>query len=107
MRQLDASHLRDWIADQGREPPALLDVREPWELALCVIEGSVAIPMSEIIGRLHEIDRAREWVVVCHHGLRSQQVAMLLQYEGFPRVHNLRGGIDAWARTVDPGMRQY
>ena len=86
MRQLDASHLRDWIADQGREPPALLDVRELWELALCVIEGSVAIPMSEIIGRLHEIDRAREWVVVCHHGLRSQQVAMLLQYEGFPRV---------------------
>ncbi len=107
MRQLDACHLRDWIADQGREPPALLDVRESWELALCVIEGSIAIPMSEIVDRLHEIDRARGWVVVCHHGLRSLQVAMLLQHEGFPQVHNLHGGIDAWARTVDPGMRQY
>ena len=107
IRQLDARHLHEWIADDGRDPPALLDVREAWEVALCAIEGSIAIPMSEIPGRLHEIDRAREWVVVCHHGLRSQQVAMLLQQEGFPQVHNLHGGIDAWARIVDPGMRQY
>lgn len=107
MRQLGALDLHHWMADRGREPPALLDVREPWEVALCVIEGSIAIPMSDILARLHEIDRAREWVVVCHHGLRSQQVAMLLHHEGFLQVHNLHGGIDAWACDVDPGMRQY
>lgn len=107
MRQVGALELQEWMADAARESPGLLDVREPWEVALCVIEGSVAIPMSAIPARLDEIDRSRTWVVVCHHGMRSQQVASWLQHQGFAQMCNLQGGIDGWARDVDPGMRQY
>ena len=50
-----------------------------------------------------------EWIrnVVCHHGMRSMQVAMWLQAQGFDRVSNLDGGIDAWSQQVDPSIPQY
>ena len=48
-----------------------------------------------------------ETVVICHHGGRSMQVAMFLEKQGFKRVHNLAGGLDAWARSVDPSMPTY
>ena len=49
----------------------------------------------------------REVVAICHHGGRSMQVAMFLEKQGFKRVHNLVGGIDAWSRTVDPAVPTY
>jgi len=85
----------------------ILDVREPFEIALAALPDAVHIPMGDIPGRLHELDPEAEIVVVCHHGIRSANVANFLASRGFESVINLRGGIDAWSRTVDPGIPVY
>ena len=89
------------------ERPMLLDVREAWELAICGIPGSQSIPMQQIPRALHLLDPQRPIVCICHHGIRSYQVARFLELQGFRRVINLEGGIAAWARDVDPGMATY
>ena len=86
--------------------PALLDVREPWEHAICALPGARLIPMEELPLRADELDAERETVVYCHHGIRSAAVVEWLRQQGFPAV-NLRGGIDAWALAVDPTLRRY
>ena len=85
----------------------LLDVREPWEFAICHIEGSINIPMSDIVSLDNRLNRHTEKVVICHHGIRSQQVALYLERAGFDSVINLEGGIDLWAETVAPDMMRY
>ena len=107
MKQIAPPALAAWLADPARKKPLLLDVREPWEFERCHIEGSQLLPMGEIASRAGELDSAKEVVVICHHGGRSMQVAMFLEKQGFSEVINLAGGVDAWARTVDPGMPVY
>jgi len=85
----------------------LLDVREPEELAIAKVEGAVHIPMRQVPARIAELDRGRRIVVMCHHGMRSAQVAGFLREQGFAQVENLDGGIDAWAAVVDPSVRRY
>lgn len=85
----------------------LVDVREVWEFNTASIRGSVLIPMGEVASRVAEIDNEADVIVICHHGGRSMQVAAFLEREGFSRVHNLTGGVDAWARTIDPLMPTY
>lgn len=89
------------------ERPLLLDVREREEHAICRLEGSLLIPMSELPMRLGELDPEVETVVYCHHGIRSAHVIAHLMGRGFERLVNLRGGIDAWSREVDPGVPRY
>ena len=88
------------------DQPLIVDVREPWEIATAAIAGTVNIPMGEIPSRLSELDPDRETIVMCHHGVRSAQVAMYLARNGFERVLNLAGGIDAWSE-VDPSVPRY
>ena len=85
----------------------LLDVREPWEVALASIPGSLCIPLHEVPSRLEELDAAREIIVMCKLGGRSQHAAEFLAAQGFSRVSNLQGGIDAWARDIDPNVPEY
>lgn len=86
----------------------LLDVREPWELEKAQIPGSKNIPMGDIPARAHqELDPDQHIVVVCHHGVRSLSVTNWLRQQGFEKVQSLRGGIDGWARTVDPKVPLY
>lgn len=92
--------------DKG-EAVVLLDVREPEEVEIVHLPGSVPIPMGDIPGRVHELDPDKEIVVYCHHGIRSMRVAMFLAQRDFDQVKNLAGGIDAWARDVAPGMARY
>ena len=106
MRELSATQLRDYLASDSNNP-LLLDVREPWEFRVCQIEGSQLIPMGQIPTSLKALDPQRETVVICHHGIRSRQVAMFLEYRGFANVINLAGGVDAWARDVDRKMATY
>ena len=87
--------------------PLILDVREPEEIAIASFPGATHIPMGEIPSRITELDPGQETVVVCHHGIRSAQVAMYLARLGFERVSNLSGGIDLWSATVDPGVPRY
>jgi len=107
MQDIEPSRLKAWLDDASRERPVLLDVREPWEYEKARIEGSRLVPMREVPARLAEIDDDSEVVAICHHGGRSMQVAVFLEKQGFKRVHNLKGGIDAWSRTVDPSVPIY
>jgi len=106
MRELNALKLRDYLAEATTDP-LLLDVREPWEFQTCQIEGSQLIPMGRLPAALESLDPARETVVICHHGIRSRQVARFLEYQGFSSVINLSDGIDGWARDVDHQMASY
>jgi rhodanese-related sulfurtransferase len=92
---------------ESPSPPLVLDVRETWEWQLARLEGARLVPMGEVPARLHELDPAQDLVVMCHHGNRSRQVASYLRQQGFDRVHNLRGGIDAWSHEVDPSVARY
>jgi len=85
----------------------LLDVREPWEDDVAVIEGSNTITMTKVPERVAEIPRDREVVVICHHGMRSAMVADYLRTAGVPKVLNLTGGIDRWSIEVDPSVARY
>jgi rhodanese-related sulfurtransferase len=105
--QIAPVELARWRADAARSPPLLVDVREPWEFEYCRIEGSLSIPLGEIMRRHTELPREHALVMVCHHGRRSQHAAMLLAGAGFERVHNLQGGVEAWATEVEPTMKRY
>lgn len=107
MKQITPPQLADWLQDASRPAPVLLDVREPSEFAYCAIPGSLPMPMASVPARMQELDPDAEIVVICHHGGRSMQVAMFLERKGYTSVHNLMGGVEAWACEVDPTMRRY
>ena len=105
MTEISAKDLKARL-DSGKAP-TLLDVRQDWETKLCRLENSVHIPIEEIELRTEELDPQSEIVVYCHQGVRSAAVAEYLRGLGFADVKNLAGGLDVWARTVDPTMRRY
>jgi rhodanese-related sulfurtransferase len=104
--QLSPGAARTLLMEQG-DKAVLLDVREPWEYAQVHVEGACHIPMGQIPERLGELDPKARYVVICHHGGRSQQVAQYLTAQGFGQVANLAGGIDAWAEALDPNLTRY
>jgi len=105
VQHIRPEQLRAWLADGAK--PCLLDVRESWEFETARIAASTPMPMGEVPGRVSELDPEAEIVVICHHGGRSMQVAGYLEQQGFSKVYNLTGGVDGWARTVDPTMKVY
>lgn len=107
MQQMTAQQVADWLADPSREQPVLLDVREPGEYQICHIPGSRLMPMQTVPTQQTELDPDAPIVCICHHGMRSMAVAAFLEKNGFTQVTNMSGGIDAWARQVDPGMPKY
>lgn len=106
VQQISAVELETRMQQNGGEL-MLLDVREPFEFAIGHIEGSHLIPLGQIQQRFNELDPQRPVVVICHHGIRSQQAADFLAYSGFPQVFNLLGGIDAWSCLCDPEIPRY
>jgi len=95
------------LLDSGAEL-TLLDVREPWEFQTAQMAGSAHIPMGGIPARFNqELDPESHIVVICHHGVRSMNVTAWLRQQGFEKVQSLRGGIDRWAREVDPSIPLY
>ncbi len=105
--QLAPAELVRWRADASREPPVVVDVREPWEFEYCRIDGSLLIPLGELPRRAGELPRERTLVMVCHTGRRSQHAAMFLERAGFADVQNLEGGVERWAVEIDPAMKRY
>lgn len=101
---MSAAQLAEYLQQAS---PLLLDVREPWEFDLCHIDGSTNLPMGQIPARLQELPDDGEIVVICHHGVRSQQVIQFLQSQTGVKLINLDGGVDAWARDVDRDMPVY
>jgi rhodanese-related sulfurtransferase len=106
MREMSAEELSDLLREKNKNI-TLLDIREPWETEVCQLSGAIHISMMEIPNRLNELDTEAEIVVLCHHGVRSRQVAGFLEASGFSQVSNLVGGIDAWAMSVEPAMARY
>ena len=85
----------------------VVDVREPWEFAHCRIDGAISVPLSQLQARIDELPTEQDLILVCHHGSRSQNAAMFLARNGFARVYNLRGGVEAWSLEVEPSMPRY
>ncbi len=85
----------------------LLDVREPHELEISRLPGESLIPLGQLASRLSELDSAKEMVVFCKGGTRSARALELLVSAGFKKVKNLKGGINAWAREIDPSLPEY
>lgn len=106
------AQLSAWFASapEGSQP-LVLDVREPWELQTASVRADgfelVAIPMGELPGRLAELDPTRSVACLCHHGARSLRVAAFLEHNGFERLANISGGIDAWSHENDPAVPRY
>ena len=91
----------------ARGPLQLVDVREPFEWAICRIPGSVLIPLGELPERLAELERGRPVVAICHTGRRSLDAARFLRSRGFADARSLHGGVALWAEEVDPKMPRY
>jgi adenylyltransferase/sulfurtransferase len=94
-------------AEQVRQGRLLLDVREPFEVAVCAIPGSRLVPMRQIPENLATLPRDQPILVLCHHGVRSLRVTQYLRAQGFDQATNIAGGIDAWAQVVDPSLARY
>ncbi len=111
--QLQPSDFAAWR--DGAESPVLLDVREPWEVQTARVREDgfrlLHIPMRDVPARLAELQADpgldRPIACLCHHGMRSQQVATYLSQNGFSEVVNLAGGIEAWSRQVDSTVPSY
>jgi rhodanese-related sulfurtransferase len=92
---------------RGENPPLLVDVREEREFQFARIEGAELRPLSSVQAWMNELDKDREIALYCHSGSRSLSVAHYLSAHGFKNLINLRGGIDAWSREVDPTIPRY
>jgi rhodanese-related sulfurtransferase len=104
IREITATELQQLLSAEN--PPTLVDVREEGEAAICAIDGSTLIPMSELPQRLSEIPRDRPVALYCHHGMRSMMAGQWLTRNGYEAL-SLAGGIDRWAVEVEPGMARY
>jgi len=113
--QLNPSHFAAWRDAASPDLPIVLDVREPWEVETASVKPDgftlLHIPMQlipESIAELKEMHGTDHPIAcLCHHGMRSQQVASYLAQHGFTAVVNLQGGIAAWAQQLDSSVPQY
>ena len=85
----------------------VLDVREPWEFDLASVPNSTLVPLSTLPSAINRLDRAADYVVLCHHGSRSDMAANWMRAQGFSSVRNLVGGIEAWSLEVDSSVPRY
>lgn len=106
MREFDAQQLQHYLSNND-SPPLLLDVRQDWEYDICHLAGSLLMPMAKVPALMTELDRNRETVVICHHGIRSRMIGAYLEQAGFDNIINLQGGLDAWAKVIDSTMSTY
>ncbi len=116
--QIRPAAFKQWlltIASAGQVTPLVLDVREPWEVSKACIQpladastfDVLQMPMQSIPHRLNELPQDRTIACLCHHGIRSQQVAAFLLHRGFEQVVNISGGIDAWSLELDASVASY
>ena len=104
MQRFSASQLAAYLEQKG---PRLIDVREPWEYDICHLPGSELLPMGQVPHNLDLFQPSEEYVIICHHGIRSLQVIQFLARHDIHNTINLDGGVEAWARDVDVTMETY
>ncbi len=103
--QLHPSELKDRI--ENGDDLVILDVRENWEHSRVRIPNAIHIPLAQLPQKLAQIDKDKDVVVYCHHGVRSLQACHFLKKNGFEKVKNLHGGIDAYALHADRSLPRY
>ena len=106
------AQLSAWFASAPEgSRPVVLDVREPWELQTASVQAPgftlLAIPMNSVPDHLAELNPDQPIACLCHHGARSQRVALFLEHNGFSQLVNIAGGIDAWSAELDPAVPRY
>lgn len=89
------------------DPPRLVDVREQAEWDIVHLEGARLLTQALIDDILSTWEKDAAIVCYCHHGVRSMQAALFLRQQGFSNVQSMQGGIDAWARDVNPDLDRY
>ena len=104
MPDMTVQELKARLSDGGL---TVVDVRTAEELALASVPGAVHIPMAELPARMGELNPAAPIAVLCHHGVRSQMAARLLERNGFSAVSSVGGGIDAWSVLIDASVPRY
>ena len=115
MDSIHPAQIDEWIAQiRAASPdavPTVLDVREPWELQTASVKADgfelLPMPMRSVPARYLELDRSQPIACLCHHGMRSAQVAHFLTNHGFEQVVNIHGGISAWTQQRDPSVPMY
>ena len=107
MQQISAVQLAEWLRDESRAKPVLLDVREPWEFETCRIEGAQLMPKASVPLHIRAIEAAEQVVVYCHHGRRSLDVVAWLRSQGVEQALSMAGGIDRWSEEIDPKVPRY
>ncbi len=113
--QIHPAAFAQWTHSTSGATPLVLDVREPWEVytaSVHAVSGAHAfdvlpMPMQEIPARLAELPKDRPIACLCHHGVRSLQVARYLSQNGFEHVVNIAGGIQAWSAELDSSVPTY
>lgn len=109
--QIRPDQIADWAQQQGHAVPLVLDVREAWELQTASVKPDgfdlLAIPLGDLPRRLADIDTERPIACLCHHGARSQRAASFLMQQGYSKLANVAGGIDAWSQVRDPAVPRY
>jgi adenylyltransferase/sulfurtransferase len=103
--EIDVHQLKDRLA-QGT-PFVLLDVREPAEIEVACLPGSVKIPLGELPTRISELDPSAETIIHCKAGGRSAKALQLLLDSGFTKACHVQGGINAWSKEIDPSVPLY
>jgi rhodanese-related sulfurtransferase len=91
---------------QGERLP-LIDVRSREEWDAVHLEGATFFTQELMQEILSTWPKEREFVFVCHHGMRSLDAAAFFAGHGFERVRSLTGGIDAWSTEVDQTLPRY
>ena len=104
--EISVEELRALLGDGS--DVVVVDVREPWEIETASFAGTLNIPMNDIPARFRgELDPEKHMVILCHHGVRSMNVTSWLRQQGYEKAQSLRGGIDRWAREIDPKVPLY
>lgn len=91
-------------------PIEWIDVREPEEFAVARIEGSHLVPMQNVpaeLQRLEAMADSADLAILCHHGVRSLNVAAWLRQRGIENCFSVAGGIDRWSCEIDPSVPRY
>ncbi len=105
MKEITVQELKAKI--DAKEDFQFIDVREPHEVEIASI-GAELIPMGEILGQVDKISRDKMVVIHCRSGARSGTICQALETQhGFKNLYNLKGGILAWSREIDPGIPTY
>jgi rhodanese-related sulfurtransferase len=110
VKEITVSDLKKMLGttkSEAKDAPILVDVREPGEVSYCCIPGCINIPLGLLSDNLDRLPSDKQLVMICHHGVRSKQAAILLSHCGFNNVASLTGGVDSWAQEIDPLMKRY